>query len=65
MSGEYTIQISPDGQQTTIDAEGFHGTACEDSIRVLLDALGDGELQEVKKKPEYYENTEEYVKVGT
>jgi len=49
---EITIKISPDGSKVEMDAEGFVGGACQDTIKRLSAALGP--TVEEKKKPEFY-----------
>ena len=45
-------KIGQDGQ-ITIEAEGFKGTACEETTRKYIEGLG--KVTKDEKKPEYYE----------
>jgi hypothetical protein len=46
------VQISPDGKQMKVEAEGFHGVGCT----ALLEAFDNmGEVVEQHTKPEYDE----------
>lgn len=63
MSNEVvTYKISPDGQEVTIDAEGFVGSKCKDFSKDVIKSLG--HVQSEKKKPEFHSNQGGGVKVG-
>ncbi len=45
-------KIGKDGQ-VTIEADGFKGTACEETTKKYIEGLG--KVTKDEKKPEYYE----------
>lgn len=62
MDKEIKIIVSPDGQELDGDAKGFVGAECESVMNQITKGIGD--LQESKKKPEYYDTTGSGVRVG-
>lgn len=56
-----TLVIDGDGNITT-ETQGFTGQACEKTVGRLLQSIG-GQVIEDKKKPEYYEDGDDPVKV--
>jgi hypothetical protein len=60
MKKHIIIEISPYGE-TTIEAVGFKGQACQLATRALEQALGT--IRDSKKKPEYYQHEERPQKV--
>ena len=60
--GIVTFKISPDGQVTEIDADGFVGSGCMDFAKRTIAALG--HVQSEKKKDSYYAHQGSGIKVG-
>jgi hypothetical protein len=52
MAKEITIIISPDGGQVKMDAAGFEGSMCEETITKLIEGIGT--MSSSDRKPEYY-----------
>jgi hypothetical protein len=60
--GEVIIKISKDGQNVDVDGQGFVGKKCADFMKPIINALG--EVQQEKKKPEFYKTEFGGVKTG-
>jgi hypothetical protein len=54
--GQVKIKVTPSGA-TTVEAEGFKGTSCEDATKAFREALG--QVEDDQKKPEFYESVTE------
>lgn len=52
MVKEVTLLINPDGSKVDVDAEGFVGNECTEFMEPVMKALG--EVEDSKKKPEYF-----------
>lgn len=50
MAREVVFVISPDGSEVKAEALGFRGKACEETLKPILDALGESRTD---KKPEW------------
>lgn len=64
MAEQITIIVSPDGSQVTLDAEGFMGTKCEETIDMILAEISAGP-REKRKKAEYFSYGGSGVSVNT
>ena len=58
---EALIKISPDGSEVELEGKTFQGSACEDFLKPIQEALG--EVVSSKKKPEYFLGENQKVKV--
>jgi hypothetical protein len=62
MTAEVKVTISPDGSVVDMDADGFTGGSCEDLMKKTMDMLG--EVQDSKRKPEFFTQGGSGQKIG-
>ena len=60
MAREVNVKITKDGSKVEFDLMKFEGSSCKDFIRSIRKTLG--EVEEERKKPEFYREARQSVK---
>ena len=63
MSKFITVICKKKGGKVEVEGHGFEGTECEAAMKPIEDALAMTETEE-EKKPEYYKQEEQHVRLG-